>query len=51
MVSAAQQAKKDGRTVDEFANSWKVPEKFKGYTQPQPASLRSNAQVVWDETK
>ena len=51
LVTAAQQAKKAGRTVDEFANTWKVPERFKGYTQPPAASLRSNAQVVWDETK
>jgi glyoxylase-like metal-dependent hydrolase (beta-lactamase superfamily II) len=51
LVTAAQAAKKAGRTVDEFARTWKVREKFKGYAQPPEASLRSNAQVVWDETK
>lgn len=50
-VTAVQQAKKAGRTVDDVVNSWKVPERYKGYAPPQPASLRATAQVIWDETK
>jgi cyclase len=50
-VSAVQAAKKAGRTVDDVANSWKVPDRFKGYAQPQAARLKVNVQVVWDETK
>jgi hypothetical protein len=37
--------------VDEIVDTWKVPERYKGYTQPQPASLRANVQVIWDETR
>jgi glyoxylase-like metal-dependent hydrolase (beta-lactamase superfamily II) len=46
-VSEVQTAKKAGRTVDEVAGSWKPPA---GYTA-QPARVRSNAQLVFDETK
>jgi cyclase len=51
VVSSVQAAKKAGRTIDEVVNTWKVPERFKGYTQPQPASFRAVVQVIWDETK
>jgi hypothetical protein len=37
--------------LDEVLNTCKVPERYMGYTQPQPASLRANVQVIWDETK
>jgi len=46
-VSDVQAAKKAGKTVDEVANSWKPPA---GYTA-QPARVRSNAQLVFDETR
>jgi hypothetical protein len=46
-----QDAKRAGRTLDEVVNTWKVPERYMGYTQPQPASLRANVQVIWDETR
>jgi glyoxylase-like metal-dependent hydrolase (beta-lactamase superfamily II) len=49
-VGAIRAAKKAGQTVDDAVN-WKVPERFlkNGYTQPMPAALRSNVQVVWNE--
>jgi cyclase len=50
-VDDVRAAKKAGRTVDDVANTWKVPERFKGYAQPQVARLKVNVQVVWDETK
>jgi glyoxylase-like metal-dependent hydrolase (beta-lactamase superfamily II) len=55
-VRDAQAAKKAGKTVDQFVAEWNVPEKYtsSGYTNPAPAGRgqwRSNAQVVWDETK
>jgi glyoxylase-like metal-dependent hydrolase (beta-lactamase superfamily II) len=50
-VQTVQAAKKAGRTIDDVVNTWKVPERFKGYAQPMPARLRPNVQVVWDETK
>jgi cyclase len=51
LVKAVQDAKRAGRTLDEVVNTWKVPERYLGYTQPQPASLRPNVQVIWDETR
>jgi glyoxylase-like metal-dependent hydrolase (beta-lactamase superfamily II) len=50
-AAAVQAAKKAGRTPDEVAASWKIPAKYTGYGEPQPARLRANVQVVWDETK
>ncbi len=48
---AAQAAKKAGRTVEEAATAWTMPAKYVGYAPPQAARLRSNVQVVYDETK
>jgi glyoxylase-like metal-dependent hydrolase (beta-lactamase superfamily II) len=45
-VTAAQAAKKAGKTVDDFANSWKPPS---GY-MAQPARIRSDAVLVFSET-
>ncbi|MGH9147676.1 MAG: MBL fold metallo-hydrolase [Vicinamibacterales bacterium] len=50
-VQSVQAAKKAGRTIDDVVNTWKVPERFKGYTQPMPDRLRYNVEVVWNETK
>ena len=46
-VKDVQDAKRSGKTVDEVASSWKPPA---GYTA-QPARVRSNAQLIFDETK
>jgi glyoxylase-like metal-dependent hydrolase (beta-lactamase superfamily II) len=50
-----QAAKKAGKTVDDVAASWKIPEKYKGYTAPTaPAAmtrLKANVQIVFDESK
>jgi len=50
-----QAAKKAGKSVDDIAASWKVPEKYKGYAAPTaPAAvtrLKANIQIVFDETK
>ena len=50
-VDAVRAAKKAGQTIDEVANTWKVPERFlkDGYTQPPVARLRSNVEVTWME--
>ena len=44
-------AKKAGKSVDEVANSWKMPAKYVGYAAPAPARLKANVQVVFDEVK
>jgi glyoxylase-like metal-dependent hydrolase (beta-lactamase superfamily II) len=50
-----QAAKKAGKSVDDIAAGWKVPEKYKGYAAPTtPAAmtrLKANVQIVFDETK
>ena len=50
-----QAAKKAGKSVDEIAASWKIPAKYKDYTDPastpaQTARLKANVQIVFDET-
>ena len=44
-------AKKAGKSVDDVANSWKMPAKYTGYAAPAPARLKANVQVVYDELK
>ncbi len=51
-----QAARKAHKTVDEVAASWKIPAKYKGYTDPastpaQTARLKTNIQIVYDESK
>ena len=46
-----QAAKKAGRTVDEVAASWTIPAKYQGYAAPAAVRLKSNVQIVFDETK
>jgi cyclase len=48
-LNAAREAKKAGKSADEFASSWKNPEKYTGYAAPQPARVKSNAQAIYDE--
>ena len=51
-----QAGRKAHKTVDEIAAGWKIPAKYKGYTDPastpaQTARLKANVQIVFDETK
>jgi len=50
-VKFAQDAKKAGKSADEVASSWKVPAKYTGYANPNPARVKADAQVTFDETK
>ena len=50
-VKFAQDAKKAGKSVDDVASSWKVPAKYTGYANPNPARVKADAQVTFDETK
>jgi cyclase len=50
-AAAVREGKKAGRTVDEIAASWSTPAKYAGYSAPQPARLRSNVEVVFNEIK
>jgi len=44
-------AKKAGKSVDDVANSWKIPAKYTGYAAAAPVRLKANVQVVYDELK
>ena len=51
-----QAGKKAGKSVDDVAKAWKIPAKYKNYTDPastpaQTARLKTNVQIVYDETK
>jgi glyoxylase-like metal-dependent hydrolase (beta-lactamase superfamily II) len=50
-VKFAQDAKKGGKTVDDVVSGWKVPAKYSGYANPNPARVKADAQVAFDETK
>ena len=49
-VKFAQDAKKSGKTVEDVVSSWKVPAKYTGYATPNPARVKADAQVAFDET-
>ena len=50
-VKFTQDAKKAGRSVDDVVNTWKTPAKYTGYGMPNPMFVRSDAQVIFEETK
>ena len=50
-VKFAQDTKKAGKTVDDVVTGWKVPAKYTGYANPNPARVKANAQVTFDETR
>jgi glyoxylase-like metal-dependent hydrolase (beta-lactamase superfamily II) len=50
-VTAVQEAKKAGRTIDDAVKAWQTPSKYAGYAAPTPARVRANADVVWKETR
>ena len=50
-LMTVQSAKKSGKTVDDVVGSWTMPTKYAGYAKPDPARLKSNVQVIFDELK
>ena len=50
-VESVRAAKKAGQSIDDVANTWKVPERFvkAGYLQPMPARVKPNVEVLWKE--
>ena len=50
-VKFSQDAKKAGKTVDDVVNTWKAPAKYTDYGMPNPMFVRSDAQVIFEETK
>jgi glyoxylase-like metal-dependent hydrolase (beta-lactamase superfamily II) len=50
-LAAVREGRKNGRSADEIASTWKVPAAFVGYATPQAARLKSNVEVVLNEIK
>lgn len=53
-VEAVQAAKKAGWTMDDFVNTWKMPERFlkEGYVDTAHLRpLKPDVEVVWNEAK
>jgi cyclase len=50
-VKFTQDAKKAGKSVDDVVNTWKTPANYTGYGMPNPMFVRSDAQVIFEETK
>jgi glyoxylase-like metal-dependent hydrolase (beta-lactamase superfamily II) len=49
-LSAVQKAAKSGKTADEIAAEWTLPEKYRTYTV-QPSRLKANVKAIVDELK
>ena len=47
-LNAVREAKKSGKTVDEFVKSWTLPAKYKGYA-PTSARLQGNVEGMYKE--
>ena len=50
-LMAVREGKKAGKSVDDIANSWKIPARYTGYATPAETRLKSNVQVVYDELR
>jgi cyclase len=50
-VKFVQDAKKAGKSVDDVVATWKTPAKYTGYAAPQAARAKSDAEVIFGETK
>lgn len=50
-LAYVREAKKAGKSVDEAASGYKIPEKFAGYRAPQADSVKNNVEVVYGELK
>ena len=50
-VSAVQEGKKGGHPADHIAAGWKMPAKYAGYAEPQPARLRASIDTILAETR
>jgi hypothetical protein len=51
-VASVRAAKKAGQSIDDVANSWKMPERFlkEGYAQNTPVNrVKPNIEVLWKE--
>ncbi len=50
-LTAVQEAKKAGKSAEDVASSWTIPDKYTGYDKPQPDRLKANADTILKELK
>jgi glyoxylase-like metal-dependent hydrolase (beta-lactamase superfamily II) len=50
-LSYVREAKKAGKSVDDAASAYKIPEKYSGYRAPQPDSVRNNIEAIYAELR
>jgi cyclase len=50
-LAYVREAKKAGKSMDEAASAYKIPEKYTGYRAPQPDSVRNNVEAIYAELK
>lgn len=50
-LNAVREGKRAGKSPEEIAKSWTMPEKYKGYAPPQPARLQINVENIYKETR
>jgi cyclase len=46
-----QEGKKAGKSPGQLVESWKMPDKYAGYTAPQPQRLQANVESIYDAVK
>jgi glyoxylase-like metal-dependent hydrolase (beta-lactamase superfamily II) len=50
-VDTVRTAKKSGQTVEQTAEAWKMPARYRGYAEPQASRLRANVRAIYDEVQ
>ena len=50
-LTLVREAKKAGKSVDDVANTWKMPGLYTGFDAVQPDRLKTNVQLIFDEAK
>jgi cyclase len=50
-VTAVQEGKKAGKSAEDFAASWTIPDKYTGYAKPQPDRVKANYETISKEVK
>jgi glyoxylase-like metal-dependent hydrolase (beta-lactamase superfamily II) len=50
-LNYVREAKKAGKSVDDAASGYKIPEKYKGYRAPQPDSVKNNVEAIYAELR
>ncbi len=45
------EAKKNGRTVEDIVETWRMPERCKEYAAPAPERLQANVENIYMEGK